>query len=187
VTATQIPTRMLVLLGAAILVAAAFFVARPILLQSDDSSTATPSTTPSSASTATPTSNGTASTVTAKPVTPKVVLLPGLPTKVAGKLQHSKVIVVSAYAGTSAIDRRAVAAARRGAKDAGTGFVALNVLDRKTARQLQPFMGTDSAPVLLIVRRPGKIVNRFYGVVDDQVVAQAARNAGAKKPASARR
>jgi hypothetical protein len=177
---------MIVLLGAAILVAAAFFVARPILLESDDSSTPPATTTPSSTSTQGSTSTGTASTASPKPVIPKVILLPGLPTRIAGKLQHSKVIVVSAYAGTSAIDRRAVAAARRGAKDAGTGFVALNVLDEKTARELQPFMGTDSAPVLLVVKRPGKIVNRFYGVVDDQVVAQAARNAGAKKLASKR-
>ena len=179
---------MLVLLGAAILVAAAFFVARPVLLESDDSSTpapatTTPSSTPSTQSTASSTNT---STGAAKPVRPKVVLLPGLPTRIANKLQHSKVLVVSVYAGTSAIDRRAVGAARRGAKEAGTGFASLNVLDAKTARELQPFMGTDSAPVLLIVRRPGKIVNRFYGVVDDQVVAQAARNAGAKKPASKR-
>jgi len=183
VTATQIPTRMFVLLGAAILVAAAFFVARPMLLESDDSSTP-PATT---ASSTTPSASSSTSGNTAKPAVAKVVLLPGLPTKVASKLRQSKVVVVSAYAGTSAVDRRAVVAARAGAKDAGTAFVALNVLDRRTARELQPFMGTDSAPVLLIVRRPGKIVNTFHGVVDDRVVAQAARNAGARKTPLAKR
>jgi len=41
--------------------------------------------------------------------------------------------------------------------------------------------GTKTAPqAVLIVKRPGKIVNRFDGFVDSQIVAQAARTAGAR-------
>jgi hypothetical protein len=88
---------------------------------------------------------------------------------------------VSVYAGTDAGDRAAVAEARRGAREAGVSFAALNVLDEKVAREVQPFVGTASPPVLLVVKRPGKVVARFNGTVDETVVAQAATNArGAK-------
>ena len=45
---------------------------------------------------------------------------------------------------------------------------------------MQPFVGTASPPVLFVVRRPGKVVARFNGSVDETVVAQAATNAGAR-------
>jgi hypothetical protein len=168
---------MLLLVGVAVLALAALFVARPMLLDDSSSDAApasiTPATTP--AKPATP---------AAKPTQPKIVLLPGLPTKLASKLRHSNVVVVSVYAGTDAGDRAVVAAARRGARTSGAGFTALNVLDEKTAVQVQPFIGTASPPVLLVVKRPGKVVARFSGSVDETVVAQAATNAGAKRGTS---
>ena len=176
-TATQIPTRMLLLVGVAVLALAALFVARPMLLDDSSSSDATPA----SVSPTTTTPSQPVPQQTAKPAKPKVVLLPGLPSKLAGRLQHSKVVVVSVYAGTDAGDRAAVAAARRGARTAGAGFAAFNVLDEKVAQQVQPFVGTASPPVLLVVRRPGKVVARFNGAVDETVAAQAATNAGASK------
>jgi hypothetical protein len=143
------------------------------VLGDGDSSGAAPVATPTPAP-ATP------APTTSTPAKPKVVLLPGLPTRLAARLQHSRVVVVSVYAGTDAGDRAAAAAARRGAKLSGAGFVALNVLDEKIARQVQPFIGTASPPVLLVVKRPGKVVSRFNGTVDKTVVAQAAKNAGAR-------
>ncbi len=175
-TATAIPTRMLLLLGLALAAAAAFLVARPLLLSDDDTASPAPAAVPAPTKpAATPSKPATSSTKTA----PKLVLLPDVPSAVAKRLRFSKVVVVSAYAGTSKSDRAAVAQARAGAKDVGSGFVALNVLDERTARQLQPFAGTVSAPVVLVVRRPGKIVKRFETRVDSALVAQAARNAGA--------
>lgn len=188
-TATAIPTRMLVLLGVILAAAAAFLVARPILLSSDDgSSSATPASTKpattSSATTATP------SEPAARPAAkPALVLVPGLPTRVAGKLHHSNVVVVSVYSATAAGDRNAVVAARKGAKDAGVAFAALNVLDESTALQLEPWIGMVSPPVVLVVRRPGSIVQRFDKHVDEKVVAQAALNArpgGAAKRAASK-
>lgn len=173
-TATQIPTRMLVILGVALAALAAFLVARPMLLSSDGGSDAAPATSTPTAPLTPAKPAATSSTATAAP---KLVLLPGLPLKLANKLHHSRVVVVSIYTGTDAGDRAAVGAARRGAKEAGTGFTALNVLDEKTARQVQPFLGTASTPVLLVVTRPGKVVSKFTGHVDKTVVAQAATDA----------
>ncbi len=168
---------MLVILGVALAALAAFLVVRPTLLDSGGSSSEGTSATPISALPLAPAKPAKA---TSTPTQPKVVLLPGLPAKVASRLQHSRVIVVAVYTGTDAGDRAAVAAARRGAKQAGSGFTSLNVLDEKTARQVQPFLGTTSTPVVLVVRRPGTVVSKFAGHVDKTVVAQAATNAGAR-------
>jgi hypothetical protein len=162
---------MLLIVGVAVLALAALFVARPILLEDSSPESAASATTTPAAVTPTP------SAPTAKPTQPKIVLLPGLPTRVANKLHQSRIVVVSVYAGTDAGDRAAVAAARSGAHKAGVSFAALNVLDEKIARQVQPFLGTASPPVLLVVKRPGKVVARFNGSVDETVVAQAATNA----------
>ena len=58
---------------------------------------------------------------TSKPTThpapkPRLQLLPGLPPKVANKLRHSKVVVVSLYQGSAIGDRSAVVAAAAGAR-----------------------------------------------------------------------
>ena len=175
-TAT-LPTRMLVILGVALAALAAFLVARPMLLDSGGSSSEGTSATPTPVLPLAPVKPAKA---TSTPAQPKIVLLPGLPAKLANKLQHSRVVVAAVYTGTDPGDRAAVTAARRGAKEAGSGFTALNVLDEKTARQVQPFLGTTSTPVVLVVRRPGKVVSKFAGHVDKTVVAQAATNAGAR-------
>jgi hypothetical protein len=165
---------MLVIVGVAVAALAALFVARPLLLDDSDSSAAPPAAVTPAPSTPKP-----APTPAAKPVQPKVVLLPGLPTKLESKLRQSRVVVMSVYAGTDAGDRAAVAEARRGARKSTAGFASFNVLNESTARQVQPFVGTASPPVVLVVKRPGKIVARFDGRVDETVVAQAATNAGA--------
>jgi hypothetical protein len=176
-TATlPVPTRYLIALGAALLGALALFVARPLLL-GDDSATSTPAP-PVAPATATPKAPSATKAVAAKP---KVVLLPGLPKPVASKLRRSPVAVVSVYTGTSASDRASLRQAKAGAKAAGAQFVKLNVLDEDTARAVQTFAGTMSTPTVLVVRRPGTIVKRFEGPVEDAIVRQAAHNAGARK------
>jgi hypothetical protein len=114
-------------------------------------------------------------------VKPKIVLLTGLPKPVAHALRYSKVVVVSLYAGPAKSDRPAVSEARMGARSAGAGFVAMNVIDDRKAAALAPFVGSVSAPTMIVVRRPGKIVARFEGSFDSAVVAQAAHNAGARR------
>ena len=176
-SALPIPTRMLVIVGVAIAALAALFVARPLLLDDSGSSAASPAAvTPATTTAPKPAAQAPA----AKPTQPKIVLLPGLPTKLENRLRHSRVVVMSVYAGTDAGDRAAVSAARRGARSSGAAFVALNVLNESTARQVQPFIGTTSPPVMFVVKRPGKVVARFDGNVDETVVAQAATNAGAR-------
>jgi hypothetical protein len=175
--AIPIPNRLLALLGVAVLVLVGLLVARPLLTGSDDS--AAPAATPARPAQVTPAAHA------MKPSTPakaKIVLLPGLPHRVASKLMHSRVAVVSVYSGTSASDHASLAQARAGAKAAGVPFVAINVLDETAARQVQAFGGTMTTPAVLVVKRPGKIVARFESTVDDAVVQQAAHNArGGKK------
>jgi hypothetical protein len=175
-TATlPVPTRYLIAIGALLLAALAFLVARPLLLGDDESTSL--ATTPSAV---TPTTPAPAQGKPA-PTTPKVVLLAGLPKPVASKLRRGNVAVVSVYTGTSVVDRASVREAKAGAQAAGAQFVKLNVLDEDTARAVQSFAGTMSTPAVLVVRRPGKIVTRLQGPAEDAIVRQAAHNAGARK------
>lgn len=116
----------------------------------------------------------------ATPVKPKFVLLPGLPLPIAHALRYSKVIVVSLYAPGAAGDSAALQQARLGAASAHAGFATVNVLSESIAKGLDKYAGTVSSPAILIVRRPGIIVNRFAGYADQDLVAQAAQNAGAR-------
>jgi hypothetical protein len=174
---TTIPlpaSRYLAVMGVALVAAAFFLVARPMLLGSDgDAATPTPPAPPATAPQ--PSSRPTT------PPKPRVVLLPGLPGKVANKLRYSKVLVVSLYQGATAADRAAVAAARTGTRGVRAGFLAVNVLNESSARSIQTFVGTTSTPTVVVVRRPGRIVSRLEGAAssDAQLVAQAAHNAGA--------
>jgi hypothetical protein len=172
-TATlPVPTRVLALLGVLVLAALAFLVVRP-LLSSDDGGTSPATVSITKTTTATP-------KATTPATKPKIVLVDGLPNRVASKLRLSKVAVVSVYSGTASVDRAAVGEAKSGARAAGAAFARLNVLDENQAREVQSFAGTVDTPAVLIVRRPGKIVTRFEGLVDTAVVEQAAHNAGAR-------
>jgi hypothetical protein len=111
----------------------------------------------------------------------KVVLLPGLPGPVAGKLRHSKVVVVTVYQGATPDDLRAISTARKGARSVGAGFLSVNLANEKQARALAPFVGAATPPSLVVVKRPGTIVTRLTGPVDSDLVAQAAFNAGARR------
>jgi hypothetical protein len=167
------PTRYLAAAGVALLLAVFFLVARPVLLGGGEDDVVT--TTPPPATTTPP------PPATRPTPKPSVVLLPGLPGKVANKLRHSKVVVVSLYQGNAGLDRSAVSAAGAGAKSVGAGFLPVNVLDEKSARAVQSFVGTTSTPAVVVVKRPGRIVATLEGAAsgDQELVAQAAHNAGA--------
>lgn len=117
---------------------------------------------------------------TPAPAKPTIKLLPGLPRSVDRALRDTRVVVVSVYAGPSATDRSAVGKVRRASQGVGAGFVAVNAFDERNAKALEPFAGTTAVPATLVVRRPGKVVKRFEGYVDPAIIAQAARNAGAR-------
>jgi hypothetical protein len=117
---------------------------------------------------------------TTTPAAPAVKLLPGLPSRLESALQRERVVVVSLYTRGASVDRTAMAEARQGARQVGAGFLATNLLNEPQARAIQRLAGTVSAPTVLVVKRPGKIVARFAGFADATTVAQAARNAGAR-------
>ena len=114
------------------------------------------------------------------PAKPAVKLVPGLPKPLASKLRHSRVVVVSLYTRGSAVDRTALSEAREGAKQVHAAFIGTNLLSEAQARAMQKLAGTMSAPTVLVVKRPGKVVARFTGFTDATTVAQAAHNAGAR-------
>lgn len=177
------PIRILGIVG--ILAAAALGLLLFMQSRSSHSVAATPITSGTlHSSTKTPAVHQTANRPALRPATPtapKIVLLPGLPIPIAHALRYSKVVVVALYSGGAAGDRAALAQARLGAHSAHAGFAAVNVLNEQIAKKgLDKYVGTASSPAVLIVRRPGKIVNRFDGWADRDLVAQAAQNAGAR-------
>ena len=101
----------------------------------------------------------------------------GLPPAIDAALRSHEIVVVSLYVPGARVDELAIDEARAGAALGGAGFVALNVLEEKTAKPLIDKLGTLEDPSLLIVKRPGEIALRLSGFVDRDTVAQAAANA----------
>jgi hypothetical protein len=101
----------------------------------------------------------------------------GLPVAVDVALRSHEVVVVSLYVPGARVDELALDEARAGAALGGAGFVALNVLEEKTAKPLLEKLGTLEDPSLLVVKRPGEVVLRLSGFVDRDTVAQAAATA----------
>ena len=174
-TTIPFPTRYLAVMGVALALAVFFVVARPMLM-GGGSDTAAPTTTPTPTTPHPKPQNGPTT-----PSHPKVVLLPGLPPKVASKLRHSKVVVVTLYQGSTKSDHLAVSAGAQAARAVHAGFLAVNVLNESNARSVQAFVGNESTPTVVVVRRPGRIVSMLADAAasDQQLVAQAAHNAGA--------
>src|SRR3954447_17622115 len=180
----DVPTRIVVLVGALMATAAAAFA----LLVLGHSRTATPQTPVVPAHHAkTPVKAPTPTTAKPKPAAPK--LLSGLPVPIAHPLAphrgplvpahalaHHRVVVVALYEhGTG--DSATVAEARAGAAQAQTPFIALDVLKDRDAGLVAGLTGSLADPGIVVVRRPGKIVRRLDGHQDRQVVAQAAHDA----------
>jgi hypothetical protein len=113
-----------------------------------------------------------------RPLGKPAVASNGLPSVLARALRRHRVVVVSLYASDAALDGLARAESRAGAADAGAGFVAVNVLDRKRSEPIVLTTGVVEAPGTLVFRRPGKLVAHIAGFADRLTVAQAAANAG---------
>ena len=173
---SRVPRIALVGIVALVAAFALLMVVRSGVLRGSDSGAVSVTTPPKTAVTP--------STATATPavrVKPSVVLLPGLPAQIASRLRYSRVVVVSVYVAPVVGDRVAVTQARKGARAAGAGFVAVNVAIEKNAASMASFVGPVSSPTMLVVRRPGRIVTQIPGLVESAVVTQAAHNAGARR------
>lgn len=106
---------------------------------------------------------------------PKAVPNPkGLPLPLARALAQHPVVVVSLYDAESKVDWISLGEARAGARRAGVGFVALNVLERRASEALMRKLGVLSAPAFFLYKRPGELVMRLDGFADRDLVAQAA-------------
>ena len=101
----------------------------------------------------------------------------GLPAAVIHQLGHHKVVVVSLFTPGASVDRLALDEARAGAKAAGAGFVALDVLDERQGRPLTAQLGVLVAPAVLVYRKPAKLTVQIRCFADLETVAQAAANA----------
>jgi hypothetical protein len=104
-------------------------------------------------------------------------LAAGLPRAIATALGRHQTVVVSLYNPYSEVDGIAFAEARAGAKNAGVGFVPLNVLSEAQVGKLTQMLGLLPDPGMLIYIRPGTLVARIGGFADKETVAQAAQNA----------
>ena len=103
----------------------------------------------------------------------------GFPVAIDLALANHELVVVSLVVPGARVDELAAAEAREGAKLAGVGYLALNVLNEGVARSLLRKLGTLEDPSLIVVRRGGEVALRMNGFVDRDTVAQAAANASA--------
>ena len=122
-------------------------------------------------------------TVPAAPKAPErssvviAALAAGLPAPIAKALGQHQTVVVSLYNPYSQVDGISFAEARAGARIAGVGFVALNVLSQAQIGNLTQMLGLLPDPGLLVYIRPGTLVAKISGFADKETVAQAAQNA----------
>lgn len=101
----------------------------------------------------------------------------GLPLSIARALTKNSVVVVSLVVPNASVDELARAEAQAGARDAGAGFVTVNVLDQAQGGPLAAKLGVLEAPAVLVYRRPDALFVQLEGFADRETVAQAATNA----------
>ncbi|MFN2628583.1 MAG: hypothetical protein ABR569_08105 [Gaiellaceae bacterium] len=104
----------------------------------------------------------------------------GLPTALNELLHEHRVVAVSIYDSEVPTDAWALREVRAGARDAGAGFLAVNVLDGRITGPLTKLAGNGTllpAPGILIYRQPGSLMNRIDGFADRESVSSAIANA----------
>jgi hypothetical protein len=101
----------------------------------------------------------------------------GLPIVVMRALSKKPVVVVALVVPGGELDRMTVAEARAGAKRAGVGFLAVNILKNAVGRPLAQKPGVIQTPSLVVYRRPATVFVRFEGFTDRATVTQAATSA----------
>ena len=103
----------------------------------------------------------------------------GLPAVLVAALKAEPVVVVALFDGGATIDPMARDEAAAGARLAGAGFVALDVIrNQKAAEALMVELDAVlRAPAVLVFARPGEVMVQLDGFRDRDAVAQAALNA----------
>jgi len=181
-TRTLAPVLVLAVLGG---IVATFMVARPPSSAGDETPSlvrpklAQPATVkkPARAKAKTPVAKPKPAPVPiAKPAAPPVDAN-GLPRVLSRALAGNRVVVVGLHDPDSALDQMALAEARAGARAAGAGFVAINVLAEGQSRPLLELLGALENPGILVYRKPDVLFARMSGFADSETVAQAAANA----------
>ena len=123
----------------------------------------------------------TAPNVTAPKPSPTIetpgVAANGLPIVIMQALRKQPVVVVALIVPGGELDRMTVAEARAGAKIAGVGFLAVNILKNAVGRPLAQKLGVIQTPSLVVYRRPATVFVRFEGFTDRATVTQAATSA----------
>ena len=112
--------------------------------------------------------------VAPKPHKAALHLLPGLPSNLYTALEKRQVAVVAIFSSQNASDRSLLAAARDGAQQAHASFVAANVALEGVANDVEAWSHNPTAPAVVVVRRPGKVVFAVTGPTDSATIAQAA-------------
>jgi hypothetical protein len=109
--------------------------------------------------------------------TPAKLNTHGLPVAVARALRKHAVVVVSLFSPHSGVQQTAAREAKAGADEMGVGYVAVDVFDQRPGTAILRKLGVVNLPVTLVIKRPANIVSQFPGLVDRDVVAQAAADA----------
>jgi hypothetical protein len=108
---------------------------------------------------------------------PAVKLAKGTPRTIAGQLAAHEVVIVLLYDPHARVDDYSLAETQLGAKDAGAGFLAVDVMDQHQASPFTTAYGVLQDPTVLFFKRPGKLALKLVGYADHDTIAQAAKNA----------
>jgi hypothetical protein len=114
---------------------------------------------------------------TAAKAKPAVKLVKGTPTTIAGQLATHDVVIVLLYDPNARVDDYSLAETQLGAKDAGAGFLAVDVMNQRQASPFTTAYGVLQDPTVLFFKRPGKLALKLVGYADHDTIAQAAKNA----------
>jgi hypothetical protein len=108
---------------------------------------------------------------------PALKLAKGTPTTIAGQLATHNVVIVLLYDPNARVDDYSLAETQLGAKDAGAGFLAVDVMNQRQASPFTTAYGVLQDPTVLFFKRPGKLALKLVGYADHDTIAQAAKNA----------
>jgi hypothetical protein len=108
---------------------------------------------------------------------PAVALVKGTPRTIAGQLATHSVVIVLLYDPKARVDDYSLAETQVGAKAAGAGFLAVDVMNQHQASPFTTAYGVLQDPTVLFFKRPGKLALKLVGYADHDTVAQAAKNA----------
>lgn len=166
--------RLVILLGLVIVLAGAWYALGYKSGTPSTSASSTPAVTTAPTTTPAPSKANAQSSTPAKPAK---IDTHGLPLAVARALQKHRIVVVSLYSPSAAVDALASAESQAGAAAAGAGFVKLDVFHQQQGVSILRKFGVLDTPAVFVVKRPSEIYAEFKGFVDRNVVEQAIADA----------